>query len=203
MQKKSAICLNVLLKNMFLFFIFLVGCGGVLQGFYSGDLECKGNPTIYLESKGNCLPTPCLNFVNITGAIKSCPKVAIHPPGWVTMRIWASSTSCGGSPDHSISIPPDTCSGYWAGPTIQIDCSTSSLRDCFQNVPTCEECPLSTIDTTGSCIEGNPTISFTIASYEITCPSAEITIASATKPANVGIAAILSASLLPLLVIFL
>ena len=87
-----------------------------------------------------------------------------------SIQIWASSDTCSGQPDFSISIPPNKCSGYWLGPTIQLDCESSSIKECLDGAATCHHCPSKTIDASGKCVAGSSIEYFPMASYIFTCP---------------------------------
>ena len=58
---------------------------------------------------------------------------------------------------------------------MQLNCAgTGSITDCAASVATCGGCPSKPAAKTGVCVVGNPTTSFTIASYIYTCPDTVI-----------------------------
>jgi len=156
--------------------LFFVGAHSIYQEFYSQDLNCSGPPTVRFVPNRACdteaggATGACLNFLNLTGTITSCPETVVMPPNWASIQAWASTTTCSGFPDYTIALPPNRCSGYWGGPTMQLDCATNSIKECEEDSATCEHCPSRPADARGICAVGNPTLNLPIASYIFTCP---------------------------------
>jgi hypothetical protein len=194
------------------FFTLLVSSDAVLRTYYSNDVSCSGKPTVKLASNGDCASFGepyCTNFINITGVITTCPGAVIFDPDWASIQVWASSTTCQGIPDYIIAMPANTCSGYWQGPTMSLDCASSSVRDCQGYiVPTCDECPSHRVDNSGRCTIGNPTSmdTFSSSSYVFTCPRVchehGEAVAEAGKPSSAATDAILIVLLLSVIWFF-
>lgn len=155
-------------------FVFLITGDAIYQEFYSEDLTCSGHPTVKYASNLACAyggkDSVCTNFVNLTAYITTCPEVVVLPPKWASIQIWASTTTCSGQPDFTISAPPNKCTGYWLGPTLQFDCDSSSIKECFDDAATCDSCPSKPVDASGKCAVGSPIQYFPMASYIFTCP---------------------------------
>jgi hypothetical protein len=154
--------------------VFLLVGKSVYQEFYSEDLTCSGKPTVKFIPKRACststVEPTCLNFINISGSITTCPDTVVLPPDWASLQGWGSSESCSGLADYTIAIPPNKCSGYWDGPTMQLDCVTSSIKQCEDDAANCHQCPSKPANSKGVCTAGNPTLNFPMASYIFTCP---------------------------------
>jgi len=162
-----------MLSVVFLFLI-LASCNGLYQEFYSEDLICSGQPTVRFVPNRACTSFDeqpgCTNFINLTGYKSSCPTAIVLPPTWASIQGWASVSDCSGVPDYTISIPPNKCSGYWDGPTMELDCATRSIKECKQDYATCDGCPSKPANADGVCTTGNPTLNFPMLSYIFTCP---------------------------------
>ncbi len=154
--------------------VYFSVCSAIYQEFYSQDTTCSGHPTVKYTSNLGCefagQDSVCINFINYTGFITTCPESVVLPPKWASIQVWASSTTCSGLPDFTISTPPNTCSGYWLGPTIELDCHKSLIKECEEDSATCEECPSTRVDARGICTVGSPIQYFSMASYIFTCP---------------------------------
>lgn len=159
---------------IWLFLVFLAPGHSIYQEFYSQDLNCSGRPTVKYASNLACgeegFEPGCTNFLGLIGYTTTCPEIVVLPPNWASIQVWAGTTTCSGQPDFAIALPPNTCSGYWLGPTIQVDCLTSSIRQCLDSAPDCSQCPSSPADTRGLCTSGNLITNFSSASYILTCP---------------------------------
>jgi len=155
-------------------FVFLLTGDAIYQEFYSEDLTCSDRPTVKYASNLGCpyggQDSVCINFINYTGFVTTCPEIVVFPPKWASIQIWADSVECSGQPDFAISIPPNKCSGYWLGPTMQLDCDRSSIKECLDGAATCGHCPSKPVDASGKCAVGSPVEYFPMASYIFTCP---------------------------------
>lgn len=179
-----------------LFCAFILGGDSLYQEFYSGDLTCTGQPTVkYVPNRAcgsdsNGPEGECVNFLglNITGAITSCPETVVMPRNWATLQGWSLSETCAGFPDYTIAIPPNTCSGYWDGPTMQLDCANSAIKECLDEAPLngCENCPSKPANASGLCVVGNPTSNFPMIAYIFTCPCFETPLALSTSMGSLG-----------------
>jgi hypothetical protein len=159
---------------LFPLFVFFAVGNSIYQEFYSQDLTCVGRPTVKFVSNRACstndVPSVCINFINITGFITTCPEVVVLPPSWASIQVWASSLNCSGQPDFVIATPPNECSGYWEGPTVQLDCDRGKIKECVEDEPTCRDCPSKEVIANGMCHTGHPIQYFPMASYIFTCP---------------------------------
>jgi hypothetical protein len=155
-------------------FVFFVVGNSVYQEYFSQDLTCVGRPTVKYVSNRACsvydIQSVCINFINITGSITTCPEVVVLPPNWASVQVWASSLNCSGLPDFVIATPPNECTGYWEGPTVQLDCERSRIRECLDLAATCGDCPAKEVNANGMCHAGTPIQYFPMASYIFTCP---------------------------------
>uniref|UniRef100_A0A6C0CFJ4 Uncharacterized protein n=1 Tax=viral metagenome TaxID=1070528 RepID=A0A6C0CFJ4_9ZZZZ len=198
------------LQPIFILYVLLTGSKGItLQQFYSGDLTCAKVSTLELFTFGTCTASPCTNVNNMFGTTTSCPNSIRPPSGWAYAQVWATSTTCAGTPDNTIALPQNTCSGIWSGASILLNCSApvgqlGSIQDCGATIASCGGCPSKPAFKDGSCIVGNPTTSFTIASYIFTCPPPATTTVTTTpvttRPANGAILMITWLLLLAILV---
>ena len=153
----------------------LATANGIYQEFYSQDLTCSsGQPSVRFVPNRACSTEAvigtCINTFNLSGSITTCPETVVLPPHWASLQAWATNAACAGLADYTISMPPNTCSGYWGGPTMQLDCATHSIRECLDEAATCHNCPSRAANAHGICVAGNPTLNLPMASYIFTCP---------------------------------
>jgi hypothetical protein len=159
--------------------VFLATAHGIYQEFYSQDLTCSGaQPSVRFVPNRACSTEAvagitlgvCVNAFNLSGSITTCPETVVLPPHWASLQGWAGNALCAGLPDYTIAMPANTCSGYWDGPTMELDCAVHAVRECAEDEATCQGCPSRAANARGTCAAGNPTLNLPMASYIFTCP---------------------------------
>ncbi len=162
-------------------FIFLVSnisiCNAIfkIDKYFAGDLTCSNVNTMWhITQPGSCTALPsCENVNSMTGRIVACENTLTLPSEWASIEIWGSSTSCASTSDAILATPGrNTCSGVWIGASFVLNClaQQSSFIDCLSTAQTCGGCSSKPATRGGACITGNPTSSFTVASYKLVCP---------------------------------
>lgn len=162
------------LRPVFILYTLLTGGQGLTnQIFWSGNPTCNAPPTLNLyTTAGTCTPALCSSMGGLAGTQTNCPTSFPGAGRGASIQVWSTSTTCSGQPDSILVLQNDTCSGYWSGATVQLNCAGSgSITDCGAAKASCVGCPSKPATKTGVCVAGNPTTSFTIASYIFTCPS--------------------------------
>lgn len=159
-----------------------------IEKFYSQDLTCSFQETSWLITQvTTCTPsTSCQNLNGNAGKQVTCQSTLPSlPTGWASLQSFQSSTNCGGI-GMTFAAPADTCSGYWSGATVRLLCAPiqGSIVDCQASSATCGGCPSQQATKGGTCVQGNPTLSFTMSSYIFTCPS--VTTTATTRASTTG-----------------
>lgn len=163
------------LRPILILYALLVGGKATLQTFYSGSISCPSSPRIRLISSIPCNAATCADLNGLAKVTTECTNTYDRPPAGVSLEVWATSTTCGGAPDSIVYMTNFTCSGFWSGATILMNCGgTGSIQDCGASVASCNGCPSKPATKGGACITGNPTTSFAIASYKFTCPASGV-----------------------------
>jgi len=157
---------------LILYALLVGGHSTYLQTFNQdvpGVPSCLGD--IYLLTQ-TCTAAPCTNVNNMFFTQTFCNSApVVRPAPWASLQTWTTSTTCAGQANNTIMTQNDTCSGFWASATFSLNCAgTGSITDCAASQATCGGCPSKPAAKTGVCVVGNPTTSFTIASYIYTCP---------------------------------
>ena len=170
--------------------LLIASVQGVTQitKFYSQDLTCSKQETLwYITQPATCTPSAtCTNLNGQTASRVECPSVTNFPSGWSFIEVWASSSTCSGVSSAFVAAPSNTCSGIWTSATIMLACGTGttgvgSILDALQSTASCGGATSKTATKGGNCQTGNPTTSFSIASYKWTCPIST-TVATTSGP---------------------
>lgn len=160
-----------------------------IDKFYSQDLTCGNQETSWLiQQVTSCTATTsCQNLNGNAGHQVACStSFPTLPAGWASLQSYQTSTTCATTPT-TFAAPADTCSGHWTGATVTLFCTPvqGSIQDCQSSSATCGGCPLQPATKGGTCVQGNPTLSFTMSSYRFNCPTSTTTRATTTtQPAS-------------------
>lgn len=180
---------------MLLFVLLFVSCFGAtfkVEKYYSQDTTCSNYYTSWFVSQvTSCTAAPgCENLNNNAGRIVECAtSIPTFPDGWVTFSAYQTADCTGNV--GIMAAPLATCTGYWIGSAVQINCVGSQCRvfNCGLAQQTCLGCPYQDTNGINTCITGNPTTGYTMLSYKIAPPAfttTRTTTASGatTAPAN-------------------
>jgi hypothetical protein len=168
---------------LLLLFTCTVTAVNVTQKFYSQDVTCSKQETLwFISQSGTCTAAACSNLNGITGSSTVCPGGSVtFPAGWTYVEIWQSSTTCSGASLGIVALPADTCSGIWTSSTIKLNCATGTINDCSASVASCTGCSSKPATSGGGCVAGDPTSSLGITSYKWTCPAVTTTTTTTTN----------------------
>jgi hypothetical protein len=186
---------------MFVFVLcFIVGVFSAtfkVEKYYSQDVTCSNYYTSWFVTPvTSCVAvSTCENLNNNAGRIVECVgSLPTFPDGWVTFSAY-QTIDCTGNV-AIMAAPLATCTGYWIGSPVQVNCAGSQCRviNCGAAQASCAGCPYQDTNGTNVCIRGNPTSGYTMLSYSIAPPpftTARTTTSTrannvTTAPANVN-----------------
>jgi hypothetical protein len=143
-----------------------------IEKYYSEDVSCSNYFTSwYVTQVASCSAVLCENLNNNAGRVTDCSASApVYPDGWVTFSAY-QTIDCSDIPSVS-SAPLATCTGFWVGSSVQVNCVGTACRviNCGLASNQCGGCPSQDTNGTNVCIQGNPTQGYTMLGFKIVPP---------------------------------
>jgi hypothetical protein len=141
--------------------------------YYSQDVTCSNYFTSWFVSQvTTCTPVAtCENLNGVVGRITTCTATApTFPDGWVTFTSY-QTLDCSDA-GVIMSAPLATCTGYWVGSPVSLNCVGSACRltNCAQALQSCAGCPSQDTNGINTCVQGNPTSGYTMLAFNIAPP---------------------------------
>lgn len=185
--------MKVVIMKVLVFLLLLTLCLSATyktEKYYSLDTTCSNYFTSWLVIEvATCTPTvTCENLNNNAGRITTCSTLLpTFPDGWV--KFYAYQTLDCSGPVAITGAPLATCTGYWVGSAVKVNCVGSACRvwNCAMALSSCDGCPSQDTNGIDVCITGNPTSGYPMLAFKISPPpftTTATTLSSTTAPVN-------------------